>query len=447
MFERARILFASYNLDLAKEQTGRLKNIMRSPEYHDVFPHISLGGKTGFDQADRFDVDGSGYFKCGGLVGGGFTGRGANYIIVDDPIKGVVEANSETTREAVKQSMNGNILTRRGPNTKLMLIQTCWHEDDLAGYLEKDGRFHWHVVFVQAQRDRDAQRLVRLRNNPNVTVVGEDEDPREDGEYLWESHYGRDYYETAKADRRTWSALYQQSPMIEGGDIFRSEWFRYWTPSPKDPDKIEWGEMTYDLKHMRLFGVMDCAFSEKEANKADPDYTVLLACAATGDGRVVVLGRDKRRIESPDAAGMIRENVQRWGLREVFVETDGGGITAFQHARRAGLPVRRISTRVEDDGKKKALDKEARARIVTPYVENGQVALPQGAAWVADYLETVCAFPNGAHDDDVDGTIYMCNVAFHNVLNGFVSISQERKRWDGSGQKPSANSNGRKWSY
>ncbi|MGH7484027.1 MAG: terminase large subunit domain-containing protein, partial [bacterium] len=138
-------------------------------------------------------------------IGGPLTGRGGHYIVIDDPIKSSAEAQSETVRQAHWDWVQSTVMTRREPGAVVVLVATRWHESDLTGkFLEWEGD-DWYQLVLPA-------------------IAGED-DPlgRAPGEALWESRIPLDELEEIRdggdESMYWWSAMYQQSPSVEGGGI------------------------------------------------------------------------------------------------------------------------------------------------------------------------------------------------------------------------------------
>jgi hypothetical protein len=146
------VIAASYNSDLATDFGRDVRNLMASPEYAEVFPGVGL--RPDSKAADRMNTtQGGAYFAAG--VGTATTGRGAHLGIIDDPFKDREDADSENQRERVWNWYRSTFFTRLMPGGAVVLIQTRWHEDDLAGrLLEQDGRLEdggeWDVLELPA---------------------------------------------------------------------------------------------------------------------------------------------------------------------------------------------------------------------------------------------------------------------------------------------------------
>lgn len=216
-----KIILASYGSDLAKKHGRKARAIAKSAHFKAVFD-CSLSTDTA--AADEWaTTNGSEYMSAGILSG--ITGNRAHGIIIDDPIKGRQDADSQTIRDRTWEAYQDDIKTRLIPGGWEIIIQTRWHEDDLAGRLLpdgyagesglatcKDGR-KWYIVNIPAE----CERL---------------DDPlgRKVGELLWPEWFTSDHFDGFRAQPRTWSALFQQRPAPDQGTYFQRNWFHRYQP-------------------------------------------------------------------------------------------------------------------------------------------------------------------------------------------------------------------------
>ena len=155
---------------------------------------------------------------CAG-VGGPITGRGADLLIIDDPVKSAEEADSETYRNRAWDWYRATAYTRLEPEGALLLIMTRWHEDDLAGRIlanQVDETVPWEVISLPALAD------------------GEDALGREAGQALWPERYDERALAEIRAQLGSYhfTALYQQRPAPPEGALFKEEWWRFWAEAP-----------------------------------------------------------------------------------------------------------------------------------------------------------------------------------------------------------------------
>jgi hypothetical protein len=217
LFPDKRVITISYGDSLAKE-FGR-KNRAKVKDWGEEIFGIELDPQNGSmsDYTIKGHTGGS-YFA--GILGG-VTGRGADLLIIDDPIKTAQEAQSEVYRNRVWDEYQSSLSTRLMPNGAQIVILTRWHHDDIAGRLLKEQPDEWEVISLPALAEENDQ-------------LG-----REVGEPLW-SEFG---YDLAWAENkrkevgtRTWTALFQQRPSPDSGDIFKREWVKFYRALP-DPGR------------------------------------------------------------------------------------------------------------------------------------------------------------------------------------------------------------------
>ena len=177
----------------------------------------------------------------------------------------------------------------------------------------------------------------------------------------------------------------QQRPAPRGGGIINTAWFDYWTHMPP----LEFRFITADT-----------AQKTAEIN----DYSVLQCWGRSNTGKAILIDQIRGKWEAPELIVQarafwlkhkddIRIMCQRATLRGMFVEDKVSGTGLIQTLRREGiaiLPVQRVK------------DKISRAYDAAPFIESGNVSLPQDAPWLSDFLSEISSFPSGAHDDQLD---------------------------------------------
>ena len=335
-------------------------------------------------------TEGGGMLTAG--VGGAITGRGGDLLIVDDPHKNAEDALSQTMRNKVWDWWQSTLYTRLEPGGKVIVIQTRWHEDDLIGKLLAENAHPWKVIRLPA--------------------LAEDNDPldREPGEPLWPERYGKAELEAIRQRIGTywWSALYQQSPVPLGETMFRPEWESTYTFANGIYKLNRYGTeapVLWPASRCMHFGMMDLAISTKQT----ADYTVLQSYALTPNADLIKLGTDRRRLQAPDQPAMIRKAIREHGLSWVGVESTAYQQSLVQYAVAEGLPVKGIRA---------DRDKVARAMTASAWQEQGKIYLPTAASWLGDFRAELYAFPNGAHDDQVDPLAYAAIYASKRAAQG-----------------------------
>ncbi len=352
------VILSAYGADLAEDFSAIARDTLKQwgPELWGVF--LSNASSS----VKKWGISGyrGGLFAAG--VGGAITGRGAHLAIIDDPIKNHAEALSETYRKGIKDWYKTTLRTRLAPGGAIIVIQTRWHEDDLAGYL-----------LSEAMQDGEQWEVLDL------PAIAEENDPlgRAPGEALWPERFP---VEELRATQKTlgsfwWAALYQQRPSPADGGMLKRKWWQFFRQAPAVFDEI----------------LISWDFTFKDTKKAD--FVVGQVWGRVGADKYL-LDQVRDRMDFPTTVQAVRNLSAKWPkARAKLVEDKANGPAVIATLKReiSGL------IPVEPQG-----SKEARASAVSPDVEAGNVWLPQDAPWVQDFIEECAAFPNGANDDQVD---------------------------------------------
>lgn len=399
------VIATSYAAELASMNNRDVQRIIDDQDgrYAKVFPETKLNASnirtvaqgTFLRNSDIFEIVGRrGVYRSAG-VGGGITGMGGNICIVDDPIKDDKEATSETIRESVWNWYSTTLYTRLAPGGGVLVIMTRWHEDDLVGRLLKQNPTGWRVLRYPA-------------------IAEEDEKHRKKGEALHETRFSTRQMEGIRRDvgSRTWISLYQQRPTAAEGQILKRENWRYFKPTSDDREKL-----LKDLGITYILQTWDTAFKEKSVN--DPSATLTIGVAAT---RYYLLDGWAGRVEYPEMKREVAARYAKWKPHMVLVEDKASGQSLIQEMKRdARIPIIPFTP---------DRDKVARANMISPQLEAGLVWLPEGASWVADFVDECAAFPNGTHDDQVDaltmGLQYLIGGGAKMGLLEFYRLQAER---------------------
>lgn len=349
-------------------------------------------------------------------VGGALTGRPVDILIIDDPIKDLEQAQSVKYRERAWRFWQAVAVPRMGPSTKVVLIQTRWHEDDLAGRLlehegDKTKGGKWRVISIPAQCEDE-------RTDP----LG-----RREGEYQISARGKRNWQERRKdVGEYVWAALFQQHPAPAEGGMFKRIWWRYWTPAGGE-HQLYLGGRLVDLRDCWRFATVDLAASQRQS----ADWTVISAWARTLAGDLVLLDRLRARIGEEQHFEHARPLVQRWLLDTMFVERSQYGFTLVREATQEGVPISPL------DAEK---DKVTRALPASAWCSGGRVWLPAGAWWTKVWVDEHAGFPNANHDDQVDTFAYAVRVAVTQwaplpaVMRRSVAVEPASDLFGGQGQ-------------
>ena len=207
------VIAASHTAELAEKWGRKVRNMIAE---HRLLLGVGLAEDS--QAAGRWETSAGGeYFAAG--VGGSITGRRADLVIIDDPVRSREDAASETIRDKNWEWYKSDLYTRLKPGGRIVLIQTRWHEDDLAGRILADmetGGDQWDVISLPA--------------------LAEENDPlgRAFGEPLWPEWESLEELERKRraVGPREWSALYQQRPAPEEGDYFNADWLKTYDTIP-----------------------------------------------------------------------------------------------------------------------------------------------------------------------------------------------------------------------
>lgn len=370
-FPDMNVIAASYSADLASRTNRDVQRIIDTPEYRALFPQTKLTGKGTKEanvnylrNSDIFEIVGrKGSYRSAGQQGS-LTGMGAEILICDDPIKSKEVAYSSTERGKVWDWYLSTFYTRQSPGAGILLIQTRWHMDDLAGRL------------LAGSKTGEGEEW-KLLNFP--AIAEEDELHRKKGEPLHPKRFSLEAYEAIKKvqGKIHWAALYQQRPTPTEGAIFMRDRFKYYQVRPERFDRIllSW-DMTFK-------------------DTAGTDYVVGQVWGQLG-GQAYLLDQVRDKLGFVATCEAFIRQVDKWPEAiEKLVEDKANGPAVIDYLKQEIPGI----IPVEPDG-----SKVARAHAVTPLFEAGNVFFPAEALapWVVELEQELLHFPSDAHDDQVD---------------------------------------------
>lgn len=367
-FPDRRVMEVSYN-DTFAQKFGR-KNREKIEEYGSRLWNIGLSPIN--HSASNWDLD----RRRGGMIsvgfGGAATGEGSDLMIIDDPIKNRQEADSKTMRDRVWDEYTSTFSTRVHPGSPVIIVMTRWHEDDLCGRLlsgEYGPVLDWDIVRLPA--------------------VAEDEDDllgRKEGEALWpENGYDEAWLEMQKGKVGSYgfAGLYQQRPAPSEGGILKRSWFQFYDVLPEHGQQVQsW----------------DCTFKDGDNH----DFVAGHVWQKSGANYYLV-DRVHDHMGIADTMRSIRTLTAKHPKASgKLVEDKANGTAVIELLRKE------ISGMIPIDPQG---GKVVRAQAIAPYAEAGNIFLPdpRKAPWIHDFLEECAAFPNAAHDDDVDAMTQAIN--------------------------------------
>lgn len=363
---RKRIMAISYANELSRTHAANFRSVVTSTWYRRAFPHFAIAVNRG--QEIRTTEHG---YRYASSIGGSVLGRGADLIVIDDPINGLKEALSPVARRRVQEFYDGTLYSRLNNRATgaIVIVMQRLHEDDLVGHvLEKED---WEVLSIPAIAPADCS--YRLGQGPEAVYQ------RRQGEIM---HPARDSIAELEAIRRNlgslnFSAQYQQNPLPAEGQIIKRDWLLHYDERPA----------AFDVK----VASWDTASTQAEHS----DWSVGMVWGAIGQ-TYYLLDLVRGRWEAPELRRKMIDLSRNHAVDATLVEDTELGRALSQDLKRTGA----LYTLLQQS----RIDKQARLMAQAARFEAGQVFLPREASWLADYLGEVLAFPMARNDDQVDAT-------------------------------------------
>jgi predicted phage terminase large subunit-like protein len=367
-----KVIGVSYGSDLAKKFGRRVRSIVKQPGFHTLFG-TTLSAES--SAADEWALENGSEYMGGGVLSG-ITGNRADFVPIDDPIKGRQEADSEVTRKRTIEAYQDDILTRLKPGGSVMLTQTRWHQDDLAGAILPEG-YNGESGMIDC-RDGNTWEVICL-----PAKAERDDDPlgRQIGEYIWPEWFPEDHWKTFERIPRTWSALYQQRPAPDSGDYFKREW-------------IHTVEHLPPRETMLIYGASDYAVTADGG-----DYTVHVVIGLDPEGRMYLLDLWRGQASSDVWVGAFCDLVLKhrpigWAEETGQIKSGVGPFLVRQMMDRQAYVAREsFPTRG---------DKAVRAQSIRGRMALSGLYVLSDAPFLAGLISEMMSFPVGVHDDQVD---------------------------------------------
>lgn len=386
-FPGSKNIMASYSGDLADSFNRDVQSKIAEPRWSNIFPNVvtgkhSAGRNLRSTQNELTTADGGYLYSVG--VGGSTTGRSAGaigssrsnvqkgFFLVDDPIKDFSDANSPTKIETRWQWWQAVVNTRVHSTSHTILMHTRWSTRDIAGTILADEalREGWEILsFPELGPDLEY---------PN------EYDPRTSAdEPLWPEEKG-DYAALQKiktsVGSHTWSALYQQKPVVEGGNIIKEDWIQYYTELPFDLDNV---------RSVDIVQSWDLTFKETRSGS----YVVGVTLIRHG-GNIYLVDYWRQRADIIRTQWAIKKMSDSWPMcNRILIEekANGSAILSLLKDQVSGMiPV------------KPDCSKDERLMSVQPLFEAGNFYLPANNPKSKEIVEELTTFPSAPHDDIVD---------------------------------------------
>ena len=357
-----KVIMASHTADLAVNFGRRVRNLVGSESYRDIFPNVSLQADS--KSASRWGTNFNGeYFAIG--VGGALAGRGADLFIIDDPHseQEAKQGRADVFEPAWEWFQSGPV-QRLMPGGSIIVVMTRWSKMDLTGKI---------VDHMTREDDADEWEVVEF---PAIL----NEKP------LWPEFWSIEELMGKKAsmDVRYWQAQYMQQPTSEEGALIKREWWQVW-------DK----ETPPSCEHI----IMSLDAAQEKTNRSD--FNALLTWGVffneeTKNYNIILLNAIKERLEFPELKQRVLEEYKDWNPDTFIVEKKSNGAALYQEFRRMGVPISEFTPG-------KGQDKISRVNAVSDLFSSGIVWVPD-RRWAWEVVEECNDFPSGTHDDLVDAT-------------------------------------------
>lgn len=383
---KLRIICAAYGMTLAEKFNSDTLKLMRSPWYRRIFPGTHLNSKK--QSKTEFETTAGGY-RLATSVGGTLTGRGADLIIIDDPLK-ADEAHSPTARQTCIDWFNASIHTRfnHPKKGKMIVVSQRLHAEDLPGHLLEVGG--WEPLILPAVNSKTQVYDIVSGGKRALFAPGRILQPsRHDEAALAQLN--------KEMGEHDFEAQFNQSPLPPGGATFKESWVKRYEVAP-GPAKVE-----------AIIQSWDTAYEGDDTNA----YSVCTTWAKCPDGYYLLdVWRDRPGF--PALVKQVKDLKAKWKAKMVIVENKASGISLAETLREPG----KIPWLVDISPQK---GKVERAQQQSVKFEQGQVWLPVKADWLPAYEAELFQFPHSKFDDQVDSTVQLLAASdfsnFHQRLN------------------------------
>ena len=367
-----RLINLSYSQELGTKLSAGFRQVVKTDWYKRIFPAMGAARDT---EAEFETTRGGG--RAAISIGSSLTGRGANFIVIDDPMK-ADEASSRSARDRVNDYYKTTLFSRLDDKQLgvIILVMQRLHEDDLAGQLLKQpGWFHLNLPAIATTKQEIQLSPTRWRIRKEGDVLHPEREPRHVLDRI-RHEIGTIPFE----------AQYQQAPIPTTGNIIRRDWLRYHNIEPSSQS----GSGTY------LVQSWDTAMKGEQIH----DFSVCSTWLKK-DGNHYLIDLVRQRCEYPKLLHLVLALHKRYKPDTVLIEDHGVG-TALIQALRSNHQIRSIPIKPESD-------KETRLATASIYFEQGSVYFPKKAEWLVELENELLRFPQVQFDDQVDSVSQYLN--------------------------------------
>ena len=363
-FPHKKVIQTSHTAELAVGFGRKVRNLVDSEVYTDIFPGVSLQSDS--KAAGRWNTNKQGdYFAIG--VGGAVTGKGADILIIDDPHseqEAAMAAVNPDVYDKVYEWYTSGPRQRLQPGGAIVIVMTRWAQRDLTGQVLKSA----------AQRNGEDWEVIEF---PAILPSGNP---------LWPQFWSLEELTALREElpNAKWQAQYQQNPVGNESAIVKRDWWQWWEED--EPPECEY-----------ILQSWDTAFEKTQR----ADYSAgttwgVFTHHKDNSKNLILLNTYKKRVEFPELKKDVLREYKEFEPDTLIVEKKASGAPLIYDLRAMGIPV-------SDFTPSKGQDKIARLNAVSDIIASGRVWVPR-TRWAEELVDEVAEFPNGEHDDLVDAT-------------------------------------------
>lgn len=370
-----RFVGTAHEETLAIRDNRKCRDLIKSEWFQALWP-IELA--RDLDGKKEFGNSSKGFRQARSFTS--MTGVRGDRVILDDPIS-ADNANSEAALKEAKLAFTETLPTRvNSDKSAIVVVMQRLNEKDVSGIILEMGLPYVHLCIPMRYE----------RANTKETSIGWIDPRTEDGELMFPERFGEEQVSELEKILGSYGTAgqLQQRPAPRGGGLIMNSWYRYWTVLPP----LEFRFITVDTA---------------QKTGQENDYSVMQCWARSMTGQAVKIDRIRGKWEAPELLVQARAfwlkhlNDSKVALRGMFVEDKVSGTGLIQTLRREAIPVIAVQ---------RNKDKISRGHDAAPFIESGNVLLPQDAPWLSDFLTESDTFPSGAHDDQLDPMFDAINI-------------------------------------
>lgn len=390
-----KIIMATHTASLSEDFGRRVRNLLGSDEYHEIFPKAIVADDQ--KAAGKWSTTAGGQYYAAG-VGGALAGRGADLFVIDDPhSEQDVKTNSALTFESAWSWFQTGPLQRLMPGGAIIVIMTRWGKRDITGKL-----LEWQIN----NPDSDPWEVIEF---PAILFDGDGAKEKS----LWPEQWPLEYLKSKKAgmDAQYWNSQYMQNPVSDHAAIISRKMWKVW--QHEKPPIVEfviqsWDtayeeKTTADFSACTTWGVF---YLDNEEGKKAPN--------------IILLDAFKARMGFPELKSTALKHYKKWNPDAFIVEKKAAGAPLIQELRALGIPVSEFSP-------SRGNDKIVRLNAIADMFASGKVWCPE-TRWAQEVIEEVASFPNGDYDDYVDTT---SQALLRYRQGGFIPLDTDESEKDG----------------